>query len=76
VAALGGPSGLRPVVDADRPAKWWLDQTFDGQRSRELLGYEPTPLDAGIAAEARWIRDGADPHRAVDFCDAPRTGQP
>jgi UDP-glucose 4-epimerase len=66
VAELGGPSGLEPVVDGSRPAKWWLDQVFDWQRSRELLAYRPTPLLAGLKAEASWIKEGAEASRSVE----------
>ncbi|HWO14740.1 MAG TPA: NAD(P)-dependent oxidoreductase, partial [Polyangiaceae bacterium] len=48
VAELGGPSGLEPRLDVSKPPKWWLDQTFDGERSRERLGYRPTPLLEGL----------------------------
>ncbi|HEY6561572.1 MAG TPA: NAD(P)-dependent oxidoreductase [Polyangiaceae bacterium] len=56
VAELGGPSGIRPVLDASRPPKWWIDQSFDLQRTRNALGYEPTPLLEGLKHEARWIK--------------------
>jgi UDP-glucose 4-epimerase len=67
VAELGGPSGLAPVIDGSRSPKWWLDQVFDWHRTRELLGYIPTPQLEGLKAEALWIRDGAVPGRAVDY---------
>lgn len=73
VERLGGPSGLAPVVDGSRPPKFWIDQVFDLERTRRLLGYTPTPLAEGLAAEARWIRAGADPAAAVNYV-APRTG--
>ncbi len=73
VEKLGGPSGLSPRLDPSKPPKWWLDQTFDLSRSRELLDYEPTPLAEGLAHEARWIREGADAQRSVEFCP-PRRG--
>lgn len=72
IARLGGPAGLTPRLDPSRPPRWWLDQTFDLTRSREILGYEPTPLADGLSYEALWIRDGADPARAVEFCPPPR----
>jgi UDP-glucose 4-epimerase len=59
VESLGGPAGLTPRLDPSRPPKWWLDQTFDLRRSREILGYVPTPLATGLALEATWIREGA-----------------
>jgi UDP-glucose 4-epimerase len=67
VSELGGPSGLQPVLDPSKPPKWWLDQVFDWQRSRELLGYRPTPLLEGLKREARWIKDGAEPGRSVEY---------
>ena len=67
VAELGGPTGLAPRLETSKPPKWWLDQTFDGQRTRELLGYRPTPLLEGLKAEALWIKAGADPRRAGQF---------
>lgn len=75
VARLGGPSGLAPVVDPGRPPKFWIDQTFDLARTRQLLDYSPTPLAAGLDAEARWIRDGADAGAAVNYV-AVRGGEP
>ena len=74
IAALGGPAGLEPKLDPHRPPKWWLDQTFDLERSRDLLGYEPTPLAAGLSYQALWLRAGADPARSVEFCPPPRLG--
>jgi UDP-glucose 4-epimerase len=73
VAQLGGRSGLGPVLDPSKPPKFWIDQVFDLERTRRLLDYTPTPLAEGLAAEARWIRAGADPTAAVDFFP-PRTG--
>jgi UDP-glucose 4-epimerase len=73
VERLGGPSGMAPVLDPSKPPKFWIDQVFDLERSRQLLDYTPTPLADGLAAEARWIRAGADPSAAVDFFP-PRTG--
>ena len=70
VAELGGPAGLDPVIDPSKPPKWWLDQVFDGQRSREQLGYQPTPLLEGLKSEALWIKDGALPGRSVDYVAA------
>lgn len=67
VAELGGPSGLEPRLDPSKPPKWWLDQTFDAERSRQRLGYRPTPLIEGLKAEARWIASGADAARATAF---------
>lgn len=72
VAALGGPQGLEPVIDGSRPAKWWLDQSFDITRTRTLLDYEPTPLLQGLQWEAAWIREGAQAQRALDYCPPPR----
>lgn len=67
VARLGGPSGLEPRLDPSKPPKWWLDQTFDAERSRQRLGYRPTPLIEGLEAEARWIASGAEAARATTF---------
>jgi nucleoside-diphosphate-sugar epimerase len=67
VAEVGGPTGLTPRLDTSKPPKWWLDQTFDNRRSRERLGYQPTPLLEGLKAEALWIESGADPKRAGEF---------
>jgi UDP-glucose 4-epimerase len=74
VALLGGPGGLRPVVDASKPPKWWLDQTFDWTRSRDVLGYEPTPFVEGLSCEAAWIADGSRATDTVRFCPPPRIG--
>jgi hypothetical protein len=56
-----------PVLDPSRPAKWWLDQSFDGQRSRELLDFQPIPLLEGLKSEALWIKDGAPAERSVTY---------
>jgi nucleoside-diphosphate-sugar epimerase len=73
IEQLGGPSGLAPELDPSQPPKFWIDQVFDFERSRRMLDYTPTPLAEGLAAEARWIRAGADSGAAVDFFP-PRTG--
>jgi UDP-glucose 4-epimerase len=73
VERLGGAADLAPVLDASKPPKFWIDQVFELERSRRILGYTPTPLPDGLAAEARWIRAGADPKTAVDFFP-PRIG--
>ncbi|MCS6899790.1 MAG: NAD(P)-dependent oxidoreductase [Myxococcales bacterium] len=72
VSELLGGKPLAPELDPTHPPKWWLDQSFDLTRSRELLGYEPTPLREGISWEARWLQAGADPADTVRFCPAPR----
>jgi nucleoside-diphosphate-sugar epimerase len=59
VAELGGPAGLVPRLDPSRPPKWWIDQSFDIERTRALLGYEPTPLLEGLKREASWLQRGA-----------------
>jgi|GEM_PF-2140257 len=74
VAAVGGPSGQSPVLAPDQAPKWWLDQEFDLERSRELLGYEPTPLLEGLKMEAEWVRDGAPPQGTTRYCPPPRFG--
>lgn len=66
VEALGGPR-LSPSLDAGRPPARWIDQTFDISRTRTALGYEPTAFLEGLTREARWIADGADPLKAVEF---------
>lgn len=67
VERLGGASDLTPKIDASRPPKWWLDQSFDIERTRALLSYEPTPLVEGLMQEANWLREGAVPERSVEF---------
>lgn len=67
VEKLGGAPGLTPRIDASRPPKWWIDQSFDLKRTRELLGYTPTPLVEGLMQEARWIQDGAAAERSIGF---------
>lgn len=67
VATVNGEPALVPRVAPERAPKWWLDQSFDIQRTRDLLGYSPTPLVEGLAQEARWIAAGAAPERSVDF---------
>lgn len=67
VKQLGLTANLTPRVDPTRPPKWWLDQSFDISRTRELLGYRPTPLLEGLEQEARWIRDGAHAERSITF---------
>lgn len=67
VAELEGTAQRVPRVDPSRPPKWWIDQSFDIERTRALLGYEPTPLLEGLKREARWLRDGAVAERAPDF---------
>lgn len=67
VADVNGAPPLTPRVAPERAPKWWLDQSFDIQRTRDLLGYGPTPLLEGLAQEARWIAAGAAPERSVDF---------
>ena len=73
VERCGGPAGLRPRLDPSKPPKFWIDHEFDLERTRRLLGYEPTPLLKGLVAEARWIEAGADPAAAIDF-GPPRAG--
>lgn len=71
-AGLTGVEGLAVRVDTSKPEKWWIDQAFALDRSRQLLGYEPTPLRDGVSFEARWIQAGADLADTVRFCPAPR----
>lgn len=63
---------LSVEVDPSRGEKWWIDQSFDLARSRELLGYEPTPLADGVGYEARWMQAGAVPADSIRFCPSPR----
>ncbi len=72
VEAFGGPRGLRPTLSSARAPARWLDQRFDISRTRALLGYEPTPLSAGLEREARWLSAGADPARGSDYLEPPR----
>lgn len=67
IGRLGGTQGLVPRVDSSKPPKWWLDQSFDITRTRQLLGYEPTPLLEGLMQEASWLQDGAAPERSTHF---------
>lgn len=67
VEQLDGARGLSPRLDGSRPPKWWIDQSFDLTRTREVLGYVPTPLIEGLKQEARWLVDGAVPERSVAF---------
>ncbi len=73
VEPLTGVRGLTPRVDGSRPPKWWLDQSFDITRTRDLLGYSPTPLVEGLRQEALWIRDGAAAERSVSFSPVRRS---
>jgi len=56
VAAVGGPSGLRPVVDRARAGKPWIDQSFDIARTIATFGYRPTPMIEGLKREALALR--------------------
>ncbi|HEU4536174.1 MAG TPA: NAD(P)-dependent oxidoreductase [Polyangiaceae bacterium] len=62
-----GAARQRPALDASRPAKWWLDQRFDLGPTRQAFGYEPTSLRGGLEAQARWLREGAEPARTAEF---------
>lgn len=59
VAKIGGKPGLEPRLEAGKPPKWWLDQTFDQAATREAFGFEPTPQIDALVCEAEWIRAGA-----------------
>jgi UDP-glucose 4-epimerase len=67
VAELRGSAALMPRVDPSRSPKWWLDQTFDYERTRQILAYEPTPLLEGLKQEARWLEAGAPAERSAEF---------
>jgi nucleoside-diphosphate-sugar epimerase len=69
VSELGGPA-TQPVLDSSRPAKWWLDMSFDIERTRQLLGYVPTQMLAGLKCEAEWVRAGARFEDATRFVGA------
>ncbi len=56
VAAAGGPAGLVPRFDPGRPGKPWIDQSFDSSALYALLGRPPTPMLAGLTAEAAAMR--------------------
>jgi UDP-glucose 4-epimerase len=58
VEDAGGPAGIKPRVDSSRTPKAWIDQRFELERSRRLLGYEPTPLAVGLLAQARALVAG------------------
>jgi nucleoside-diphosphate-sugar epimerase len=72
IEGLGGTKGLKPVVDRSKPEKWWIDQSFDLTRSRELLGYEPHSLLEGVTCEAKWIAAGGKAEESVSFFPPPR----
>jgi UDP-glucose 4-epimerase len=69
VAALRGPK-TQPVLDSTRKAKWWLDMSFDIERTRRLLSYVPTPMLEGLRCEAEWVRAGARFEDATRFVGA------
>jgi UDP-glucose 4-epimerase len=68
VETLGGPKGLSPKVDPTRAAAPWIDQSFDVSRTKLELGFEPVAMIDGLKREAQWIRDGAQPTSATDYC--------
>lgn len=74
VERCGGPAGLRPTIDAAKAPKFWVDLEFDLERTRRLLGYEPTPLAEGLEREARWIHAGSKPETTVEFSPAKGAG--
>jgi UDP-glucose 4-epimerase len=74
VERCGGPGGLHPLVDASKPPKFWIDLELSLERTRQLLGYEPTPLADGLEREARWIRAGSKPDNSVDFSPPKESG--
>jgi UDP-glucose 4-epimerase len=71
VAQADGPKGLHPLCDTSKPPKPWLDQRFDTTSTRRQLGYTPTPIAVGLAAEAAWIRAGARHEDAVQDWSSP-----
>ncbi len=75
VARLGGPADLHPILDPSQEPKWWINREFDISRTRELLAYDPTPMEGGLAAEALWIKEGADPKRALEFAPPRRVAE-
>ena len=58
VAAAGGPPGLTPRLEPGRPAKPWIDQSFDSSALHALLGRPPTPMLTGLTAQAAAMRPG------------------
>ena len=68
VATLGGPETMARV-DTSKPGKWWLDMSFDIERTKQHLGYGPTPRLEGLRREADWVRHGARPEDALRFAD-------
>jgi nucleoside-diphosphate-sugar epimerase len=56
---IGGKAGLRPRLEAGKPPKWWLDQSFDVRSTREAFDFRPTPQLDALVAEAKWIDEGA-----------------
>jgi nucleoside-diphosphate-sugar epimerase len=67
VEAEGGPRGLLPTLSSARPPARWINQSFDISRTRALLDYEPVAMLTGLAREARWLNEGADPVRASEY---------
>lgn len=65
-ARVGARSDVEPRVSPHSAPKWWLDQQFDLAPTRREFGYEPTPLDVGLAAEAEWLLAGA-PRETATF---------
>jgi nucleoside-diphosphate-sugar epimerase len=59
VAALGGPADLVPRLDPSRKPKPWIDQSFDGHRTWDLLGSPPTPFLDGLRQAAAALRPRA-----------------
>lgn len=74
VAQLTNQPQLTPVVDTSKPPKWWLDQSFDIERTKRELGYEPTLLVEGLKREARWLQAGA-PANALPFAPVASTAR-
>jgi nucleoside-diphosphate-sugar epimerase len=56
VAAAGGPAGIVPRFDVGKAGKPWIDQSFDASSFYALLGRPPTPMLAGLTAEAAALR--------------------
>jgi UDP-glucose 4-epimerase len=59
VAAAGGPTIVGPRFDPAKPGKPWIDQSFDSSALHALLGRAPTPMLAGLTAQATALRPGA-----------------
>jgi nucleoside-diphosphate-sugar epimerase len=58
VVDAGGPTGITPRFDRGKPGKPWIDQSFDSSALHALLNHAPTPMLAGLTAQAAEMRPG------------------